>query len=48
MNDEDEDCCPNGECEMHAYDDSYDDEFGTVRIAPYLECNVCGRKEAMS
>lgn len=23
-------------------DDSFDHEFGTHRIEPYLECNVCG------
>lgn len=48
INSESDDCCPDGECEMHVCDDSYDDHFGTVRIAPYLQCNVCNRTEALS
>jgi hypothetical protein len=30
-----------------ACDDSYDDAFGTVRIAPYLICNVCNKSHSM-
>ena len=28
-------------------DDSFDHEFGTHRIPPYLECNICGEKKAI-
>lgn len=28
-------------------DDSFDHEFGTHRIEPYLECNVCGETAPM-
>lgn len=24
-------------------DDSFDHEFGTERITPYRECNICGK-----
>ena len=43
---EDDDCCPDG-CDMRVCDDSYDDHFGTVRIPPYFQCNVCNRTESM-
>ena len=42
----DDDICT-GECDWRVYDDSYDDEFGTVRIAPYLECSSCPAKKAI-
>lgn len=47
QNNEDEDIYPEGECQMQAWDDSYDDHFGKVRIKPYLQCNVCGRTESI-
>lgn len=28
-------------------DDSFDHAFGTERIPPYLECNLCGETEAL-
>lgn len=28
-------------------DDSFDHEFGTHRVTPYLECNNCGETKAL-
>lgn len=36
--------CPH---EWSVTDDSFDHEFGTHRIEPYLECNVCGETAPM-
>lgn len=37
------------ECEHQwsVTDDSFDHEFGTHRIPPYLECNLCPAKKAI-
>lgn len=39
----------NSECDHQwiVTDDSFDHEFGTHRIPPYLECNLCPAKKAI-
>lgn len=45
---EDDDTCPDGDCDMRVCDDSFDHAFGVHRIPMYLQCSVCNRTEAMS
>jgi hypothetical protein len=42
----DDELCP-GEHDWIWMNDSYDDAFGTVRIAPYQSCNCCPATRAV-
>lgn len=39
--------CPDGECDMRSEDISFAHQFGTFRITPFLQCNICLRTEPM-